>query len=35
MEKLGMQMVSLRESHKEVKGVFIDSCEYEVRASAA
>jgi RimJ/RimL family protein N-acetyltransferase len=35
MEKLGMQMVLLRPKHKEVKGVLIDSCEYELRASAA
>lgn len=33
MEKLGMRMVSLRAKHKEVKGVLIDSCEYELRAN--
>lgn len=32
LEKVGMRMVSLRERHKEVKGVWIDSCEYELRA---
>jgi ribosomal-protein-alanine N-acetyltransferase len=35
MEKLGMRMVSLRENHKQVKGVFIDSCEYELLADAS
>ena len=35
LEKVGMRLVSLREKHKEVKGVWIDSCEYELRASAA
>ena len=33
MEKLGMRMVSVREKHKEVKGVSVDSCEYELRAN--
>jgi ribosomal-protein-alanine N-acetyltransferase len=34
MEKLGMSMASVRKKHKEVKGVMIDSYEYELRASA-
>jgi hypothetical protein len=34
MEKLGMRMVSVRKNHEEVKGVMIDSYEYELRASA-
>jgi len=35
MEKLGMRMVSVRENYKEVKGVIIDSCEYELRPTAS
>jgi RimJ/RimL family protein N-acetyltransferase/enamine deaminase RidA (YjgF/YER057c/UK114 family) len=35
MEKLGMSMVAVHKNHKEVKGVMIDSYEYEVRAPAA
>lgn len=35
LEKIGMRMVSLRESHQEIKGVMIDSCEYELQFSAA
>ena len=34
MEKLGMRLVSRRAKYKEVKGVMIDSCEYELRAGA-
>lgn len=32
MEKVGMHMVSVRKNHKKVKGVMIDSCEFELRA---
>jgi ribosomal-protein-alanine N-acetyltransferase len=31
LEKLGMQLVALRRQHREIKGVMIDSCEYELR----
>ncbi len=33
LEKVGMRLVALKEKHKEVKGVMVDSCQYELLAT--